>query len=254
VSITVTCGNAAPVVGEITAPVAPIQVNLGITASADFTDTNTTDTHTAVWDWGDGSTSSGTVTEANGSGSVSGSHTYTTPGVYTVGLRVTDNAGASGESVFRYVVVYDPEGGFVTGGGWIWSPASAYTPDPSLTGKANFGFVSKYKKGATVPTGETEFRFKAGNLNFHSDTYEWLVVAGANAKYKGVGTINGSGSFRFMITATDGNLLGGGVADGFRIKIWNESGVVYDNKMGEPDDSNATTELGGGSIVIHKSK
>jgi hypothetical protein len=254
VSITVTCGNAAPVVGEITAPVAPIQVNLGITASADFTDTNTTDTHTAVWDWGDGSTSSGTVTEANGSGSVSGSHTYTTPGVYTVGLRVTDNAGASGESVFRYVVVYDPEGGFVTGGGWIWSPASAYTPDPSLTGKANFGFVSKYKKGATVPTGETEFRFKAGNLNFHSDTYEWLVVAGANAKYKGVGTINGSGSFRFMITATDGNLLGGGVADGFRIKIWNDSGVVYDNKMGEPDDSNATTELGGGSIVIHKSK
>ena len=27
--------------------------------------------------------------------------------------------------------------------------------------------------------------------------------------------------------------------------------VVYDNKMGEDDNSNATTALGGGSIVIH---
>lgn len=37
-----------------------------------------------------------------------------------------------------------------------------------MTGKATFGFVSKYKKGATLPTGETEFQFKAGNLNFMS--------------------------------------------------------------------------------------
>jgi len=81
-----------------------------------------------------------------------------------------------------------------------------------------------------------------------------MVVTGANAKYKGEGTINGGGSYCFTITATDGELLGGGVADGFRIKIWDDSEVVYDNKMGESDDSTATTELGGGSIVIHKSK
>jgi hypothetical protein len=50
----------------------------------------------------------------------------------------------------------------------------------------------------------------------------WLVIAGAYAKYKGVGTINGEGSYRFMITATDGDLLGGGKADEFRIRIWDD--------------------------------
>jgi hypothetical protein len=53
----------------------------------------------------------------------------------------------------------------------------------SLRGKANFGFVAKYKKGATVPDGNTQFQFKAGDLNFHSNSYEWLVVAGNKAQY-----------------------------------------------------------------------
>lgn len=56
------------------------------------------------------------------------------------------------------------------------SPAGAYAPDSSLTGKASFGFVSKYKKGSSIPTGNTEFQFKAGNLNFHSGVYDWLVI------------------------------------------------------------------------------
>jgi hypothetical protein len=43
--------------------------------------------------------------------------------------------------------------GFVTGGGWIDSPAGTYTADPGLSGKATFGFVSKFKKGATVLGG-----------------------------------------------------------------------------------------------------
>jgi hypothetical protein len=71
-------------------------------------------------------------------------------------------------------------------GGWLWSPQGGHTADPALTGDANFGFVSKYKKGTNVPTGNTGFRFKASNLNFHSSSYDWLVVAGANAKYKGL--------------------------------------------------------------------
>ena len=68
------------------------------------------------------------------------------------------------------------KGGFVTGGGWIMSPAGAYSADLDLEDKANFGFVSKYKKGASLPTGNTEFQFKAGDLNFHSDEYDWLVL------------------------------------------------------------------------------
>ena len=40
-------------------------------------------------------------------------------------------------------------------------------------------------------------------------------------------------------------------SDGFRIKIWDAGGVIYDNMTGQPDDSNSTLNLGGGSIVIH---
>lgn len=143
-------------------------------------------------------------------------------------------------------------GGFVTGGGWITSPAGAYTPNLSLTGKANFGFVSKYQKGASVPTGQTEFQFKVANFNFQSTSYDWLVIAGARAQYKGTGTINGAGSYSFLLTAIDGQISGGGGSDKFRIKIWDAGGVVYDNQMGAGDNDNPTTVLGGGSIVIHK--
>ncbi|MFC1718547.1 leucine-rich repeat domain-containing protein [Candidatus Poribacteria bacterium] len=245
----------APVVGPITAPVDPIGVNTTVGASAEFTDQNLHDVHTAIWDWGGGSTSPGTVAEENGSGSVTDSHTYQTAGIYTIILEVKDDDGASDESVFEYIVVYSLDGGFVTGGGWIDSPEGAYVSDPTLAGKASFGFVSKYRKGAKTPTGQTEFQFKTGDLNFHSDSYDWLVVAGASAKYKGVGTVNGSGSYGFMLAATDEALTPSTDVDLFRIKIWDkDSGdaVVYDNQMGDDEDADSATAIGGGNIKIHK--
>ena len=148
---------------------------------------------------------------------------------------------------------------FVAGGGWIDSLEGAYLPDPSLTGKANFGFVAKYKKRSTVPTGNTEFQFHAGDLNFHSDFYQWLVIAGVKAKFKGTGTINGMGSYNFMLTAIDGDLSGGSSVDKFRFKIWiedettGEEFIIYDNMVGADDESelDETTEIKGGSIKIH---
>src|SRR5262249_58502429 len=126
------------------------------------------------------------------------------------------------ESYFQYVVVYDPSAGFVTGGGWINSPAGAYPANPGLTGKATFGFVSKYQSGNSVPTGNTEFQFRAGDFNFKSTSYDWLVVGGAKARFKGTGTVNGSGSYGFMLTAIDGDVSGGGGVGKFRIRIWNK--------------------------------
>ena len=86
--------------------------------------------------------------------------------------------------------LYDPEGGFVTGSGWIQSLPGAYAPDPTLTGKATFGFNSRYKNGATVPTGNTEFHFKTAGLKFKSSSYDWLVVVGPKAQYKVISQIN----------------------------------------------------------------
>ena len=106
---TVTLLNVPPAVRGIIAPIDPVQVNTEISFSTDFSDLGVFDTHTALWDWGDGNTLDGTVVETDGSGSVTGSHTYTVPGVYTVRLTVTDDDGDSGESLFKYVVVYYPE-------------------------------------------------------------------------------------------------------------------------------------------------
>jgi hypothetical protein len=187
---------------------------------------------------------------------VTGSHTYTTDGVFTVTLTVTDKAGAQGVSSFQYVVIYDPSVGFVTGGGWITSPPGAYPANPALTGKANFGFVSKYQKGATVPSGDTQFQFQTAGFDFRSTSYDWLVVAGAKAQYKGSGTVNGSGNDGFMLTAIDGELPGGGGVDKFRIKVWDKANgtILYDNQSGSSDTADPTTAIGGGDIVIHSGR
>lgn len=246
--------NLPPILGAINAPINPLPVNTLLNVSAGFSDPGVSDTHIAQWVWDDNTSSAGNVSESSGSGTATGTHTYTAPGVYTVNLMVSDDDGSSDTESFQYIVVYDPEGGFVTGGGWINSPAGAFPANPALTGKANFGFSAKYKKGASIPDGETEFNFRVGNVNFHSTSYDWLVVAGAKAQFKGTGIINGSGNYGFMITAIDGKVSGGGT-DKFRIKIWNKSDggtVVYDNQIGAPDGADPGTSLGGGSIVIHK--
>ena len=125
-----------------------------------------------------------------------------------------------------------------------------------MIGRANFGFVSKYKKGATAPTGETEFQFQAGNFTFHSDAYQWLVVAGCKAQYKGTGTVNGVAGYGFLLTAVDGDSCSSKTTDKFRIKAWllSTGAIVYDNRMGSPDDLDSASPMGiaGGQIVIHK--
>lgn len=254
-TVQVTVNNVAPTVGAITIIPDPAVVKVGdpVSASASFTDPGVLDWHTAQWSWGDTKSSAGTVTELNGDGSVAGSHSYSSAGVYTVVLTVTDKDGDSGTNTFMYVVVYDPNGGFVTGGGSIYSPAGAYMLDKNLEGKATFGFVSKYLKGANVPTGNTEFQFHAGNLNFKSTSYEWLVVAGTKAMYKGEGTINGAGRYGFLLSAIDGGAKG---MDKFRIQIWDKNNgdtMVYDNMLGTaPDLITDPTTIISGSIVVHK--
>ena len=248
--------TSPPEVGLLILPVDPQQVNTLVDASATFTDLGPFETHTAQWDWGDTTTSAGSVTEDGLSGTVTGSHTYSTPGVYTVTLTVTDDNGDFGSSIFQFVVIYDPSGGFVTGGGWIDSPQGAYVLDSSFVGKATFGFVSKYQNGANIPTGNTQFSFKVADLKFKSTEYDWLVVAGSNAKFKGTGTINGQGNYGFQLFGFDAdiNTNDNKFDDKFRIKIWDKNNgdtVVYDNNIGEAEDSEPSTILGGGSIVIH---
>ncbi len=245
---TVTVANVAPDIESVDGSLDPLEVGVLTPVTVEFTDPGSGDTHNVSWVWGD----TGSNTQNGVTSPATESHEYLTPGVYAVEVTVVDDDGGSDTETYEFVVIYDPDGGFVTGGGWIDSPAGAYVADPTLTGKANFGFVSKYKKGASVPEGSTGFQFKAGDLNFHSDSYDWLVVAGQDkAKYKGTGTINGSGNYGFMLTALDN----GNSGDTFRIRIWDKDdndAPEYDNKMGFGYDGYDGTVIGGGNIKVHK--
>jgi hypothetical protein len=257
--------NVAPDV-SITSPssfsVFPIGENVAF--KGEYDDPCASDTHTAQWTFKSLIADLPIVINGNVDSSnnhIDGFYTFDTPGVYQVSLTVIDDDGAEAttskvlHNFDAVVVVYDPEGGFVTGGGWYHSPAGAYLADPLLEGKASFGFVSKYRKNAEVPSGQTEFQFKTGDLNFHSDSYQWLIISGAIAKYKGTGTINGEGNYGFMISVVDASLTPSTDIDLFRIKIWdieNNDVVLYDNLLdGEDDSQQPTTEIAGGSIMVH---
>jgi YVTN family beta-propeller protein len=244
--------NLPPDNCSIEAPLYPVLTNTEISSTVSFTDPGVLDEHSVLWDWGDTTTIFGNVVENSGSGYSTNSHTYTIPGVYTILATVADNNGGSCSSMFQYVVSYDPTGGYVTGGGVFDSLPGAYKVDHNINGRANFGFVSKYEKNQSIPTGNTQFKFRAGSLDFNSTTYDWLVVnqQSLNAQFKGSGLINGNSApnnqeYIFMVWATDQQI------DTFRIKIWWEDilgneNIVYDNGFNQP--------IQGGNIVVHKEK
>jgi hypothetical protein len=259
--------NAAPVITSVTGS-DPVALGSASWLKVKFDDPGVSgDAYTLETTWTD---ANGNPVTPNGTATLDsyappqGQFTYnvTLPSnVYTITVLVKDKFGAaSSPYVFRYIVVFDPSGSFVTGGGWIDSPLGAclLTAEcEGAIGRANFGFVSKYHRGKNNVdelTGQTQFQFQAGNLNFHSSAYEWLVVGGAKAQYRGTGTLNGVGGYQFVLTAVDGQLNGTGT-DRFRIKITLGDGVAYDNQAGED-----ISELIGdgtvvqGSIVIHEVK
>ncbi len=254
--VAVVVDNVAPTVTIINPTAGSVYaVGENVMLAGGFTDPGTGDTHTALWTL-DGSEVPCPVDDAAHTAVLN--HAFTAPGVYVLRLTVTDDGGAAGvastvDGIQAMVVIYDPNAGFVTGGGWIESPPGAYVPVPALTGRASFGFVSRYQRGTTTPGGETEFQFKVASLNFHSTAYQWLTVGGAKAQYKGSGTINGAGDYGFVLTCVDGDIATPVCADKLRMRIWERASgaVVYDNLLSAPDTETPTTELAGGSIVVH---
>jgi hypothetical protein len=238
--VAVTVSNVAPVV-TINRPASGQLFPVGpVTIAAVFSDPGVEDEHTCRINW---DVDLPTLVD---SGVVN--HTLHTcsatrtldAGVYTIAVSVDDGDGGVGTAQVQ-VVVYDPSAGFVTGSGWIAAPA----------GRANFGFELRYRNGATVPSGQTEFGYKVGNIDFHSTGYDWLVVVGPKAQFRCSGTLNGVAGYSCLVTVVDGKASGG--ASAFRIKIWNAAGIVYDNVPGAPDDLDraAPQAIGGGSVVVH---
>lgn len=164
--------------------------------------------------------------------------------VYNVCVRGTDLAGNTGAEACIPLPVYDPTGGFVTGGGQVGSPAGADLLNPSAVGPATFGFVSKYLPGRNIPSGNLEFHFKNGNLDFKSTSMDWLVVTGEpRAKFHGTGTINGANVCDFEVDAWAGSFTGNVDAFGLKITSCSDGGDRY---------ILPATALTHGSIIIHK--
>jgi hypothetical protein len=177
----------------------------------------------------------------------------TKPGVYNLLVRGSDEMGNLAPEKSVTLVIYDPDGGFLTGDGWINSPAGAYTDNPSLTGKATFKFMSKYDKDASIPSGQTEFLLAAAGMTFNSTSYDWLVISGARAHCKGSGTINGEGNYAFVMIVVDEKVKGDARPGKFRIKILNKATgrTIYDNGLGGPENMPPITAIAGGSIHVH---
>jgi|GEM_PF-4378648 len=248
-SFTVTVTNAAPQLTQIVAPTAPVAVIHAVPVTLAFADDNLTG---ASIEWGDGS--SANYAPGPGSNTLAAGHTYAAPGLYALKVTLTDACGAQAAGTYEYVMVNNPTDGFITGGGWINSPAGALA-GTTFAGKASYGFNAKYNPATGVSSGSATFDFPAGALSFASNRIEWLVVADAKAWIKGTGTVNGVSGYSFQLSAVDSELNGYRNMDTFRMQIWDQNGaLVYDNQRNAARNAPAGQMIAGGSIVVHKTK
>ncbi|MFI6483580.1 PKD domain-containing protein [Nonomuraea sp. NPDC050663] len=217
-----------------------------VTFEGRFTEPAQNDTHECTVDWDDGTVE----TFASSGRACKRTHTFAHPGMYTIKPRVADDdTGADTDTVM--VIVYDPDAGSATAGGFIDSPAGALTADPAATGKAHFTFNPKYHKqddGPAPSGGKVAFRLDGSGFSLTSRTLEWLVVTpDGKVAVKGV-TETGT---RFVAYGYDD-------PDRFRIVAWTGDpipgqAVVYDNRPGVDYDLDLTEpqDTAGGSITIH---
>ena len=257
---TVSIANVAPAIidGSLTGPAAPIQLTEGSASaplSFDFTDMGgKQDVYTAEVACGHGDVVTATDipvvetsqnnTYTGGRGTYSGACTYTSAGVYTVRVTVSDEDGGTSSPAFvRHVIVYDPAGGSVTGGGW-------YSVAGQGNRKAHFTFDAAFQ--GTVPNGTATFWIPGAEMSFESTAIEMLVVSGDRAQFWGTGMLNGAPA-RFRITATAGQANGhNGTPDAIRVELWDASGatVLYDTQPGAAQDAPVTMSIDGGNIRI----
>lgn len=156
-------------------------------------------------------------------------------GVHEITLTVTDGIDQSSDSVF--IVVYDPNGGFATGGGWI----DVKDPADGHLGKASFGFIARYKKSSA--DGNFEFKYQDGDINLKSIRIDWLVVNQNRAQFQGTASLSGKdGLYTFRVALVDN--ADTKKADTITVRIWEGSDTTA-----VPIYSAMNVSLSGGNIL-----
>ncbi|OKI86617.1 hypothetical protein A6A27_39910 [Micromonospora sp. CB01531] len=250
-STQVTVHNVPPQV-SITSPTPwqVFRVGTPVQVTAPFTDA-ANDTHTCEVSWDDSTTTQSVPTDRV----CNQTHTFTSAGMYTIEVAVTDDDGGTGTAEVM-VIVYDPKGGFITEGGVITSPAGAFPANPEHIGKLHVQATVKYLPGENGPVpgnGRIAADLEGGEMRLQSTGLEWLVVApSGKLAAKGVGTVGGQAGFGFLFYGEDD-------PDGLRLVVWRLGGntipndqIIYDNYPSNYDlDESSLTTMTSGSVQIH---
>jgi hypothetical protein len=160
-----------------------------------------------------------------------------------VTATVRDDDGASAVTRSSVLVVYDASAGRLTGAGWL--------PGASRFDKTTFGVDLRYAGGST-PVGNFLLAAQGGTLVLARSTFEWLVVQGPIATFRGTGTLVSGAAVGFQVTARDGKVAGDKI-DRVRIRIWNREtdAVLFDTEPGAPDLAAPAVALQGGNVTLH---
>ncbi|MFF0175301.1 PKD domain-containing protein [Micromonospora profundi] len=220
---------------------------------ARFLDPGDNDTHSCAIEWDDGQTS----TFDSYADRCEATHTFTHPGMYTIKPTITDDDGGASPAASVMVIVYDPNAGFVTQGGWLNSPAGALVDEPAVQGRLMVEFNPKYlprEPGPAPGGGKVAAALRGTGFDLASTTLEWLVVTpDQKAAVKGTGTIGGAAGYGFVAYGVD-------TPDAVRLVVWPLSAghypqqtLVYDNRPGKSYDLDLSDPqpLGGGSVQVH---
>jgi hypothetical protein len=147
------------------------------------------------------------------------------------------------------LIIYEPVGDFVTGGGWIWDTDG---------NKGNFGFNVKYKKNG-LPKGQAIYVYREGDWEYIVKANAWLGMAIIRAENYSIfeakcvvqkyNSLTGElvwdeGNYQMTVEVWDEDKEGG--VDVFQIKIFDKIGLVFHEAGYDPYGI-----LQGGQIVIH---
>ncbi|GAA2878399.1 hypothetical protein Acy02nite_15840 [Actinoplanes cyaneus] len=195
-------GNVSPNASAPSSPVGPAPTGKEVRVDVPVADRGANDSLTCAASWGDGSSSAGTVR----SGGCVVTHTYSAGGVFQPAVTVRDDDGTATTVTVPRVVTYVAGGGQAAGSGTLTAPAGC------LDGIRAGGTV-EFAFNAGSPGGSTWLRFATGDLDFRSTSQTAPLILGNTATYSGSGTVNGGGSYRFLVTAIDGT-------DRLAVRIW----------------------------------
>jgi len=180
--------------------------------------------------------------------------------VYSVGLTIGGGYyTGSGEDMF---VVFDPDLGFTTGGGWFYWPGTADATTGYPGDRTNFGYTAKYKRNGSDAQGNllmirhlpdgTRYRVKSNALDAlalgETAEYRWASFIG-KATYLEPGWPHAVGNHAFTVYVEDRGEPGRD--DRFWIQVRDKQRKVIDaGSLAAPAAAEAVT-LERGNIQVH---